>query len=519
MIQDYKPLPKAITTPDEIDSSHLGTLRFQNGYPTRETASKLADELDYLHGVEAFMNSIQGVSMYAMRKALQEIGVRDNDIVLFEKMMDAHSIFLTGNADTCYFFSFIDLSDGPMVVETPPGALGIFDDMWFHWIIDFGFPGPDRGQGGKYLLVPPGYDGLLPEGGYYVAHSRTNHVWFAGRAFLVDNDPKPANDLTKELTKIYAYKPGGLGTSIASYLDGNAPLTGLATPPTQRFVDASGVSFNTVPPNDFGHYKLLDALVQLEPAEALDPEIAGQFAAIGIVKGEKFDPDPRMRKILEEAVAVGNAASRTLGMGAHPQDHFRYYGKDSAWWISLWKGGFLFQTPPPNITKDGKIDPFPNTGDRKYHSRTSFFYTATGITPAMIMRLINIGSQYLIANVDSDGKPFDGAKTYKLVLPPNIPQVKFWSMTLYDNHSRSMLQTPQKWPRAGSQSYPSPAAEANADGSMTLYFSPKQPEGVPRGNWIQTDPNRGFFQVLRFYFPTKAFFDKTWQPGETEEIK
>ncbi len=515
----YEPMPREITTPDEVDSPKLGTLGFQDGYPTPETASKLADELDYLHGVEAFMNSIQGVSVYALRRGFQETGAQDNEVLLFEALMDANSLFLTANADTCYFVGIVNLSDGPMVVETPPDALGIFNDMWFRWIIDFGLPGPDRGQGGKYLLVPPGYDGLLPEDGYYVGHSRTNHVLLLGRAFLVDNDPKPANDLIKERTKIYAYKPGGSGTSIASYLDGKAPLTGLATPQAPRFIDASGVSMNTIPPNDFGHYELLDALVQLEPAEALDAEIAGQFAAIGIVKDEKFDPDPRMRKILEEAVAVGNAASRTLGMGAHPQDHFRYYGTDSAWLASLWEGGFLFQTPPPNLTEDGSVDPFPNQGARKYHSRTSWFYTATGMTPAMIMRLPNIGSQYIIANVDSNGEPFNGAKTYKIVLPPDIPALKFWSITVYDNQTRSMLQTPQKWPRAGSQSYPSPAADANADGSTTIYFAPEQPEDVPRGNWIQTDPTKGWFQMLRFYFPTKAFFDKTWQPGETEEVK
>ena len=111
---------------------------------------------------------------------------------------------------------------------------------------------------------------------------------------------------------------------------------------------------NTVPPNDFGHYEMLDALVQLEPAEALDTELAGQFAAIGIVKDEKFAPDPRLRKILDEAVAVGNAASRTLGMGAHPTEDFRYYDDETAWWNMLFVGGFEFTNPPPQITPEGR---------------------------------------------------------------------------------------------------------------------------------------------------------------------
>ena len=186
-------------------------------------------------------------------------------------------------------------------------------------------------------------------------------------------------------------------------------------------MEGTGLAMNTVPPNDFGHYEMLDALVQLEPAEALNTELAGQFAAIGIVKGEKFAPDARLRAILDEAVAVGNAASRMLGMGAHPTEGFRYYDDgDSAWWISLWVGGFEFTNPPPMITAEG-IKPFPNKGARRLHSRTSFFYTATGITPAMCMRLTNVGSQYLLANLDADGEPFDGAKTYRLRLPEGHP--------------------------------------------------------------------------------------------------
>jgi hypothetical protein len=280
-------------------------------------------------------------------------------------------------------------------------------------------------------------------------------------------------------------------------------------------VEGTGLAFNTVPPNDFGHYELLDALVQMEPAEALDTELAGQFAALGIVKDEKFMPDDRLRGILDEAVAVGNAASRTLGMGAHPVDDFRYYDGDSGWWISLWLGGFEFTNPPPRITADG-IEPFPNKGARQLHSRTSFFYTATGITPAMCMRLTGVGSQYLIGNVDAAGDPFDGAKSYRVTLPKDIPAARFWSFTLYDNQTRSMLQTEQRYPRAGSQEYPSPAAEAESDGSTVVHFSPTRPDGVPPGNWIQTDPDRGWFVILRLYSPLQSFFDKSWRAGEIE---
>jgi len=511
-------VPAAVTTPSSIETP-TGPLEFTDGYPTTETAEKLRDHLDYVHGADTFMNTIQGVSTYAAREGFHRVGVMDGDVLLFSELMDSRGLFLTGNADTVYFWTFLDLSQGPVMVEVPTETLGCIDDMWFRWVTDFGLPGADRGQGGTYLLVGPEYDGPLPEGGCYVRHSRTRHVILVGRAFINENprnDPAPTADRIREQLKIYPYSPGGLGSSIGAYLTGKGPLGGAAAPQSPRFVEGTGLAMTTLPPADFGHYEMLDALVQMEPAEALDTELAGQFAAIGIVKDEKFAPDSRLRRILDHAAAVGNAASRTVGMGAHPTDGFRYYDdSNSAWWNMLFAGGFEFTNPPPLITADG-VKPFPNKGARRLHSRTSMFYTATCITPAMCMRLPNVGSQYLVSNVDTDGEPFDGAKTYRVRLPKDIPAARFWSLNVYDNQTRSLLQTDQIYPRAGSQEFPSPAAEADADGSTLVQFSPTQPEGVARGNWIQTDPERGWFVILRLYSPLQPFFEKAWRPGEIE---
>jgi hypothetical protein len=513
------PVPESVTTPSSVDAA-IGTLEFTDGYPTTETAEKLRDYLDYLHGVETLMNTIQGVSVYAIRQAMLEAGIEDGDVWIFSELMDSRTLALTANADTVYFWSFLDLSQGPVVLEAPSDTLGLLDDMWFRWVSDFGLPGADRGQGGTYLVVGPGYDGPLPEGGCYVRHSRTNHVLLVGRAFINENpgmDPAPTVDRIKQQLKIYPYAPGGIGSSIGAYLTGKGPLGQPATPKSPRFVEGTGMAINTIAPNDFGHYEMLDALVQLEPAEALDTELAGQFAAIGIVKDEKFAPDARLRKILDEAAAVGNAASRTLGMGASPTEGFRYYEGASAWFNALFVGGFEFTNPPPEITANG-IKPYPNKGARQLHARTWMFYIATCITPAMCMRLTNVGSQYLQASVDAAGEPFDGAKTYRLRLPKDIPAARFWSLNLYDNQTRSLLQTDQLYPRAGSQEYPSPAAQPEADGSTVVYFAPTQPDGVPRSNWIQTDPERGWFVLLRLYSPLQSFFDKTWRPGEFEVV-
>jgi hypothetical protein len=518
LAQSDTPIPPSLTTPDQVDTS-IGTLHFRDGVADQATADKVYDQLDFQRGVSAFLNGLRGVSIFAAREGIRDAGVKDNEgVLIFSGLMDSRSLFLTANADTIYFLANIDLTKGPMVIETPPGALGLFDDLWFRWVIDFGTPGPDRGLGGKYLLLPPGYDGPLPEGGYFIGRPTTTSVALLGRSFLVNNDPKPAVETIKKTLKIYPYVPGSYGTSIGTFLRGKGPLAApLAEPKPLTFVEGTGLPMNTIPPNDFSYYEMLDALVQEQPAEALQPEIGGQFAAIGIVKGKPFNPDARMRKILTDAIAVANASARTVSFRPRESEGFAYYGPQSKWLNPLFVSGYDFMRPPPEITKEG-VKPFPYTGARTLDARTAFFYVATGVTPAMIMRLPEVGSQYLFGIFDADGDPFDGGKTYKVTLPPNIPAAKFWSFTVYDNQTRSMLQTDQRFPRAGSQSFPSPAAEASADGSTTVYFGPKKPDGVKDGNSIQTLPGKGWFTILRLYSPLEPFFDKSWKPGEIEKV-
>ncbi len=512
---DATPLPPSIMTPPSVETG-IGVLAFPHGVPTAETAAKVYDQLDLQRGVASYLGGLRGVSIFAARKGIRDAGVADNDVLIFSKLMDSRSLFLTANADTVYFFSNLDLSKGPLVVETPPGTLGIFDDLWFRWVSDFGTPGPDRGEGGKYLLLPPGYDGPLPAG-YFIGRPTTTSVALLGRAFLVDGKPEPAVDAIKKTLKIYPYVPGSYGTSIGSFLTGKGPLAKLSTPITPRFVEASGMPMNTIPPNDFSFYEMLDRLVQEQPASALDPDIGGQFAAIGIVKGKPFKPDQRMRKILTDAVAIGNAAARTFALRPRENEGFGYYGAASKWLNPLFVGGYDFTRPPPEITKEG-VKQFPATGARTLDAKDAFFYAATGVTPAMVMRLPDVGSQYLFGIMDSAGEPFDGAKSYKVSLPKDIPAAKFWSLTLYDNQSRSMLQTDQRYPRAGSQSYPSPAAEASADGATTVYFGPTKPAAVKDGNWIETVPGKGWFVILRLYSPLEPFFAKTWRPSDIEPV-
>ena len=220
-----------------------------------------------------------------------------------------------------------------------------------------------------------------------------------------------------------------------------------------------------------------------------------------------------MRRILDEAVAAGNATARTIALRPRVEEGFHYYADSATWFNPLFRGGYEFQTPPPQITPDG-VQLFPDTGARMLDSRVAMLWIATGVTPAMCMRLTGVGSQYLLASFDSAGEPFAGAQTYRLTLPSGIPAGRFWSLTLYDNQTRSMLQTAQRFPRAGSQGYPTPAATANPDGSTTITMGPERPDGVAGGNWIQTVPGKGWFTLLRLYSPLQPFFDQTWRPSE-----
>jgi hypothetical protein len=274
--------------------------------------SLLRDQIDFSRAVDAYMHAHQGASTMALRNGFIEAGAEDNEFVIFSELMDSETLLLTPNGDTVYYVGAIDLTSGPMVLETPPDGLGVIDDMWFRHVIDFGRAGPDRGEGGRFLLLPPGYDGQLPDNGYHVAQVRTSRVLVLGRSFLDDNDPAPTVDLIKQHLKVYPYSVGSFGTSVKASLTGEVPAGPAAERSPVWFIEGSGLAFNTILPVDHTYFDLLNELVQQEPVGALDPEVLGALATIGIVKGQPFEPDERMRGILTDAAAVGTSWGRAL---------------------------------------------------------------------------------------------------------------------------------------------------------------------------------------------------------------
>src|SRR5512137_707281 len=190
--QSYKlwtPTPPGIAIPDAVET-RLGTLRFQAGFPDAATVDKLYDNLDFQQAVQAYLLALPVVNQAANRDNILQEGPANLTVPIWETMVDSRTTELTANNNTPYTWFWLDLKQGPLVLEVPPKVLGLIDDMWYRWNTDLGITGPDKGAGGKYLLLPPGYKDPVPDG-YHVVRSPTFQTWAGWRSFLVDGDPKP----------------------------------------------------------------------------------------------------------------------------------------------------------------------------------------------------------------------------------------------------------------------------------------------------------------------------------------
>lgn len=469
------PVPEGIATPNKLET-RLGALTSFDGVPDKETTQKVYDDLDLRRATEAFLAALPIASMSAMEKGVRSFGPPNTTAALFENQMDSKSLWLTPNTVSIYQVAWVELGNEPMVIETPPKVLGLIDDAWFHYVADFGNAGPDKGKGGRFLLVPPGYKGKLPKG-YHVAHTNTYGNWVVWRGFPVNRSTKPAVDATKAKFRIY-------------------PLSKNSRPPKMSFINVSGTEHNTIHRMDYGYWDEVNETIQAEPTTGLNPEIRGLLASIGIEKGKPFNPDERMKKILTEAAKVGSVTAQALT--ARPRDE-RFY---------VYPGERQWTNPLPGGRYDFVLD-----GALFHDARIYMHFYATGITPAMAAKNVGVGSQYLITYLDKDGNALDGSKTYKIHLPPHVPAKDFWSFTLYDNQTRSMLQTDQRFPGIANLG----DVAANADGSYDIYFGPTVPKGK-ESNWIQSVPGKGWNTIFRLYGPLQPFYDKTWMPGDPEQV-
>ena len=457
-----------LSVPDLV-SSPFGDLKFFDGVPLAETVARGYDALDLIRGIDVFLNCVPGASLVAFRRGFRLIGVSSPRVIAYsDPRANSRLLGLTPNTETTYGSTWLDLKAwGPTVIESPPNSMCVVDDFWFRYVADMGIPGPDKGQGGKYLFLPPGYDGPVPDD-YFVYRSPTYGNFLVLRALGGVPDMKK--------TKIY-------------------PLAEAASPAPNEWINWVELATNTIHANDFSFFEEVNELVQEEPVEALDPERAGQLLAIGIAKGKPFAPDARMRKILEEAARVGAGLSRVVSYA--PRDPATtYYGS----WKQIFAGG---------------SHEFLRNGARLLDSRTAFHYLATVVTPAMAHAQAGAGSAYASSVHDSKGDVLDGGKNYRLHVDANPPAKNFWAVDVYDTQTRSLIQVPSTiWPALASNSG---KLQQNADGSFDLYFGPKAPAGK-ESNWVETLPGKSWFVLFRLYGPLEPWFKKTWRLNEFERM-
>ena len=481
-------IPAGITTPNEVKTS-IGTLRFYDGAPLPETAELVYENLDRMRGVDVFLKAMPAASVRQLMLGPSAIGVSDyNTVMVTEGLMDSKPLYLTANTSTLYATPYINMKDlGTMVMEVPSGMLGAFNDAWFRYISDIGPFGPDKGQGGKFLLLPPGYEGEIPEG-YFVVQSKTFRVWAFMRGSIDKGLENAVNNIRENL-KVY-------------------PLSEKDNPKPMVFINATGKSFNTIHDNDINFYDHVNDVIQEEPLEMIDAETRGLLASIGIEKGKEFNPDERMKRILSDAVAIGNATARSIVW--YPRTRGSVANMKGVQIYPDTESGWLMGWVDKNVFFNGEDGHTMNSD-----ARVMFHYPYTGVTPAMAVTIPGKGSDYGIAFVDDKKLPFDGSKTYKLHLPPQPPAKDFWAVTIYDSQTRSMLQTDQPYPTVGSQTE---GIKMNADGSFDIYFGPEAPGGF-ENNWLQTIPGKSWFVALRIYGPLEPWIEKTWRPGEISEIE
>ena len=476
----------------------LANLPFPEGQPTRETAQILKDELLFQRATQIYLWAMPAIMTLGMQAASEEeFGAGYNVLPIWKRLTDAKTLIFTPNTVTMYGLGYLDLGqDGPLVMELPPKLQGMLSDYWGvpvpvdggKFAGDVGFPGPDRGAGGKFLLLPPGYKKAAPTD-YYVYRSGTNSILVTLRAFVANPQELVRAVEHLEKTKIY-------------------PLNGEATAKPMVFPDLSSVSLNMLPRTDASAFEQLKLLLDREGDNLAGPDWLGMLASIGIIKGQPFMPDERTRKILDEAAQTGFKTARAMSYEENVNGVSHVMYPDRHWINPFSEGTAAKPTGPLDLSWIS-----PSAGYRDIDARTSLFTYTWAISPGMFTYTPGEGAVYAIAAVDSQGEPLLGGNNHRLRLPANVPAKLFWNVTLYDAYTVALYDNGQPTPALGSPQKPL----QNSDGSTDLYFGPKAPEGKA-GNWLPTTPGKAYIAILRLYFPTEAAIDKSWKPGDFEIV-
>jgi hypothetical protein len=448
--------------------------------PTQSVADDLADRMIERRAVEAVIWGMPAVNYDLMlQEMLTKTPSKVGQVIYWGRPLDSKNQTLTPNPDALYFMVFFDSKDGPVVLELPAADTdGSFNanivTVWQMPLEDAGLHGVDKGKGGKYLILPPGYKDAVPEG-YIPLQSDT----FAGYMLFRVN-LKSHGDADVQAAIAY-------GKKMKIY-----PLAQAANPPATVFTDVKDVDFDSTIRYDASFFDHLDRMVQSEPWLDRDRAMIDQLKSIGIEKGKTFKPDDETRKLLENAVQEAHALLEAKYDAGLPP----FFSERSRW---------TYPAPADLIKamQSGYADPNTYPLDER---GMAYSYAYIGI------KHLGAGQFYSISIRDKDGDGFDGAKTYRLNVPPNVPVEQYWSVTAYDRETHALIKNMPRASRASN----STEVQKNADGSVDIYFGPDAPTGK-ESNWVPTDPARKFELMARFYGPKKEFFDKVWKLPDVEK--
>ena len=445
------------------------------------TSAQLAERTMHRRAFEAVIWGMPAVNYDLMyQAAVREAKGGFNQVIYWSRLPDWKIQTLTPNPDAIYLSPFINTKVvGPVVLEIPPadeGSItGTVMDVWQSALEDVGPAGVDKGQGGKYLILPPGYKDKVPAG--YIPLPSDTYEGYA----LLRSIPKSGSE--SDVAKAVAY-----GKRVKLY-----PLSQAANPPATTFVDVVDIVYDSTIPYDLRFFESLNRIVQAEPWLERDKAMIDQLKSIGIEKGKPFTPDPRTQDVLNDAARE-----------AHAWLVARYEASFSS---SYYEGGH-WSTPGSRELLEGQATFFAKPDVYPVDDRGVAFSYAY-FTP----KHLGGGSAYLLTIADKDGRLLDGGTTYRLAVPANAPVRQYWSATVYDRATHAPIRN-ARWPSRSSQT---PGLQKNADGSVDVYFGPKAPAGK-ESNWVPTSTDGGFEVLFRFYGPEKPLFDKTWKLPDIQEI-
>jgi len=464
------------STRDSTTESQDFEPEYIGGYPTEETAAAMFDEYDYQAAVQFYVWGYAYLNNLGHEKGMARMGGDERSFYVWDKRIQPQHVLMTANAEVVYNWSrYIDLSKGPVVFEVPPRVRGHIWDLSTRAYSDIGDVGPDKGQGGKYLIVSSDYTGEIPDGYFVVRSLHSDRITVAIRAFpAAEGSVEAAVELAKQNKWYY--------------------LSEADSPPKNTYVMIGDRPYSQDWPRDEEAFAWLAEAFNMDKVPASGMAHMGNMRRLGIEKGKPFNPDERAKRILQRAAKTAEAMVLSMAfdnrLGLEVYDNRQY-------------GSIFFAKHPTFLGENYE----------EVEERAGAWHQLIGNVTTQVPAEPGTGGMYMSTFRDKDGNPLIGTHTYRLRVPAEVPVAQFWQIPVYDVERRAMIDNGQRSTISGTDD-----VKRNDDGSVDLYFGPEAPEGFEQ-NWIRTIPGEGWFTLPRLYAPLEPILDKTWRWNDIERIK